>query len=132
MNGANGSQKQALCLSPLPHLWLIDVDGTILLHNGHLTGNEVLLPGVLAFWQKIPDGDAIILLSARPDSYREQTLSWISSRGLRFDHALFDMPVGERVLINDRKASGLQTALAVNLLRNAGLEQFGIHIDPNL
>jgi hypothetical protein len=36
------------------------------------------------------------------------------------------LPVGPRVVINDIKPSGLQTAIAVNLVRNTGL--VGIYV----
>jgi hypothetical protein len=122
----------SLCLSPLPHLWLIDIDGTVVIHNGHLTGQNSLLAGVGTFWKNIPESDTIVLLSARHEVYREPTLAWLSEQGLRFDHALFGLPTGERILINDKKNSGLPTALAVNLARNEGLGDIAVMIDSNL
>ncbi len=110
-----------LSLSRLGHTWLIDVDGTLLAHNGHLHGEDRLLPGVSDFWQQIPADDQIVLLSARAQADRERTLNLLRSHGLRFDHALFGLPTGERILINDRKPSGLITALAVTLTRDQGL-----------
>jgi hypothetical protein len=132
MNVPEMSTKIDLCLSPLPHLWLIDLDGTIVTHNGHLAGQDDLLPGVAAFWKNIPPGDTIVLLSARAASYREETLEWLSHKELRFDHALFGLPTGERILINDKKDSGLLTALAVNLTRDEGLNGIEVMIDANL
>ena len=41
-------------LSSLPKTWLIDIDGTIVKHNGHLNGEDELLSGVLEFFVKIP------------------------------------------------------------------------------
>jgi hypothetical protein len=110
-----------LALSRLGHTWLIDVDGTLVAHNGHLQGNERLLPGVASFWQLIPEDDVIVLLSARAEAFRCRTLDFLQQQGLRFDHALFGLPAGERILINDSKPSGLKTALAVNLERDQGL-----------
>ncbi|MDD5029333.1 MAG: hypothetical protein PHH58_07520 [Rhodoferax sp.] len=121
-----------LCLSPLPHLWLIDIDGTLVTHNGHLSGQECLLDGVQDFWQAIPPGDTIVLLSARQSVWREPTLAWLAAQGLRFNQALFDLPTGERILINDKKDSGLATALALNLKRDAGPGSITVMIDSNL
>jgi hypothetical protein len=42
----------------LGHTWFIDLDGTILKHNGYLTNNDELLPGVKEFWNSIPAGIA--------------------------------------------------------------------------
>ena len=108
-------------LSGLGHTWLIDLDGTILKHNGHKSGGDELLPGVHAFWQRIPQTDFILLLSAREEVHRECTLAFLREAGLRFDHAVFALPQGERVLLNDVKPRGLQTALAINLARDGGL-----------
>ena len=110
-----------LTLSALGHTWLIDLDGTVFKHNGHLAGVDELLPGVREFWAALPPADTVILMSARAECFREQTLANITAAGLRFDHALFNLPHGERILLNDSKPRGLQTAIAVNLRRDAGL-----------
>jgi hypothetical protein len=115
-----------LPLSNLAHTWLIDVDGTILCHNGHKQGGDALLPGVHEFWATIPPGDTIVLMSAREETYREATLAFLEAAGLRFDYALFGLPHGERILINDVKPRGLHTALAVNLRRDGGLAELRI------
>jgi len=121
-----------LTISTLRHTWLIDIDGTVLEHNGHLKDGDSLLPGVREFWANIPQHDAIILLSARDERYREHTLAFMVTEGLRFDGALFGLPTGERVLINDRKNSGLPTAFAVNLPRNVGLGEIQFTMDGSL
>jgi hypothetical protein len=122
----------SLTISTLPHTWLIDLDGTVLAHNGHLNGGDSLLPGVREFWADIPQHDVIILLSARDERYREHTLAFMATEGLRFDGALFGLPNGERVLINDRKNSGLPTAFAVNLARDVGLGEIQFKMDGSL
>lgn len=113
-------------LSRLDHTWLIDIDGTVLAHNGHLTGQDELLPGVRAFWAQIPPGDRIVLLSARKAEERVQTLASFHSAGLRFDDALFGLPTGERILINDTKPAGLVTALAMPVSRDGGLAHLNV------
>lgn len=118
-------------LSALPHTWLIDVDGTILKHNGHKMGGDELLPGVRKFWAAIPEGDVIILLSARTHEEMPATLAFLDECGIRYDHALFNMPKGERVLINDGKPRGLHTAVAMNVLRDVGLGDWNVSIDES-
>lgn len=119
-------------ISTLGHTWLVDIDGTILEHNGYISGEEKLLPGVKEFWDKIPSQDFIILLTARPQSQWKQTLDFIKEQGLRFDHAIFNLPTGERILINDMKPSGLDTAIGINIERNIGLSNLKIELDNNL
>ncbi|WP_130471850.1 hypothetical protein [Candidatus Magnetaquicoccus inordinatus] len=119
-------------LSTLAHTWLIDIDGTLFRHNGHLQGEDELLPGVLDFWKQIPDQDVIMLLSARTEEQKAATLAALSHHGLRFDYAMFALPVGERILINDSKPSGLQTAIAVNPQRDVGMAQWKVQFDEHL
>ncbi len=119
-------------LSPLSHTWLIDIDGTILKHNGHKFNGDQLLPSVKSFWEKIPPEDAVILLSSRKENEKEATLNFLRLHNLRFNHAIFDLPMGERCLINDKKPSGLNTALAINIDRDYGLTDINFQIDTNL
>lgn len=115
-------------LSCLPHTWLIDIDGTVFLHNGHLSGTDEILPGVKEFWNNLPDEDTIILLSARTTKEAEQTIKALNLYELRFDQILFEIPHGERIVINDKKPSGLNTAYALNIERNFGLSKLSMSI----
>ncbi len=121
-----------LVLSRLPHTWLMDVDGTILKHNGHKTGGDELLAGVKDFWDTIPPDDVIVLLSARTQQEMPATLAFLDQQGLRYDHAIFDMPKGERILVNDDKPGGLVTALAVSMPRDRGLVDLQLRIDQTI
>lgn len=117
-------------LSPLAKTWILDVDGTILKHNGHLHGGDVLLDGVKDFYSKISDDDKIILLTARKDEYLEELKMFLMKNKLRYDYILTGMPFGERILVNDRKPSGLNTAYAINKVRDKELNiEFKINED---
>ena len=108
-----------LVLSTLGHTWILDLDGTIVKHNGYKTdGKDTLLPGVAAFLQSIPEKDMIIFLTSRMEKYREKTVRFLKMNHIRFDHIIFDVPYGERILINDSKPSGLSMAVAINCERN--------------
>jgi len=131
MSTSNTPSGISLTLSPLPHLWLIDIDGTIVTHNGHICGQENLLPGVKEFWESIPIIDTIILLTARDVAYTKHTIDLLIKYQLRFDQVISDLPTGERILINDSKVSGLQTAIALNISRNKGLDEIELIIDCN-
>jgi hypothetical protein len=109
-------------LSDLPKTWLVDVDGVIFPHNGHLQDpEETPLPGVLEFFRSLSDDDLVVLLSARAEHFRDQTEGQLARWGIRHDVLLLGLPVGERVLINDDKPRGLRTAWAVSVPRDAGL-----------
>ena len=117
--------------SRLNKTWLLDVDGTLVKHNGYLTGREELLPGTVDFFQKIPESDKIILLTSREAEFKDELIKFLFRHNLRFDHIICDLPPGERILINDSKTSGLKTAYAFNKQRNAPLD-FVWEIDENI
>ena len=121
-----------LHISPLNHTWVLDFDGTLVKHNGYKTGDDEWLPGAVDFLKSIPAGDLVILLTAREEAARERTLAFIKEAGVRVDHVFFQVPMGERILINDTKPSGLVCALTVNPSRNQGLEHLKIVIDQNM
>lgn len=123
---------KSLVLSKLPHTWLIDVDGTVFLHNGHKAGDDQLLPGVKQFWDAIPDHDTIILLSARLPEETALTETALRRCGLRYDQMIFGLPTGERILINDRKPGGLVTAHCVDIKRDEGLQAIGVEISDDI
>ena len=110
-----------LVLSPLPHTWIFDVDGTICIHNGYKNGGDVLLDGVKALFAQIPADDMIILLTSRKAEEKENLIKFMNDNGLRYNHIIFDAPMGERILINDDKPSGLKMAYAVNKKRDTSL-----------
>ena len=109
-------------LSTLAHTWFIDLDGTILKHEGlWRDGRDSLLPGVLEFFSSLPEQDVVIFTTAREEYFREATMVELQRLGItRHDHIIFGLPVGERIVINDIKESGLRTAIAWNVERNRG------------
>ena len=111
-----------LKISPLGHTWILDLDGTIVKHNGYkLDGYDTLLDGALAFLNNVPKGDMIVFITSRTEDYREMTETFLRNNRIWYDHIIFNAPYGERILVNDCKPSGLNTALAVNVER----DQFG-------
>jgi hypothetical protein len=126
------SQSIKINLSRLKHTWLIDLDGTLLKHNAHKKNNDELLSGVIEFWEAIPSTDIIILLSARAEEERVPTLNFLATQSLRYDHTIFGLPTGERILINDEKPSGLTTAVSINIKRDIGLSNLSVNIDNTL
>ena len=120
-----------LKLSSLPKTWIFDLDGTILVHNGYKNGGDRILPGVKEFFDKIPETDHILILTARKEEVLESTIRFLKDNGIRYNNILADIPFGERILLNEMKDSGLKTAYAVNLKRDEGLN-FSVYVDEDL
>lgn len=111
--------NRKITLSPLGHTWILDLDGTLVKHNGYKEGGDVLLPGAKEFIESLPEGDMVVIVTARKEEYREITEKFLKENGIRYDHIIFDAPYGERVVINDKKPSGLPVSVAVNTDRDA-------------
>ena len=120
-----------LKLSSLPKTWIIDLDGTILKHNGYKEGKDKLLKGVKEFFDVIPNEDTIIILTSRETKYTDQTINFLKQNKIRYDHIIFNIPYGERILINDKKETGLITAYAINKERNSPFD-INFEIDEDL
>ncbi len=117
------SMKKKITLSALGKTWVLDLDGTVVVHNGYLAdGKDTLLSGAKTFLDAIPEGDMIIFLTSRKKDYAELTERFLKEHDIRYDAILYEAPYGERILINDRKPSGLATAFAVNTERNVFCE----------
>jgi len=121
-----------LTLSSLGHTWILDLDGTVLKHNGYkLDGRDSLLDGAEQFMKGLPDGDMVVFVTSRTLEYKEQTESFLTEHGIRYDHVIYNAPYGERILINDRKPSGLHMAVAVNAERDEMVD-IRIKVDETL
>lgn len=108
-----------LILSTLPKTWVFDLDGTLLKHNGYkIDGYDTVLEGAAEYLQTIPLTDKIVIFTSRTDEYKQMTLDFLAGQGIRYDEILFNMPMGERILINDRKPSGIDMSIAMNIDRD--------------
>lgn len=111
--------SQIVELSSLSKTWILDLDGTIVKHNGYIIdGFDTLLPNIERLLCNIQKEDTVILLTARSHKFAVTTKEFLRKNNIRYNYILFDMPHGERIVINDNKASGLKTAVAVNTDRN--------------
>jgi hypothetical protein len=120
-----------LVLSPLGHTWFLDLDGTLVKHNGHLTdGEDTLLPGADALLSQIPADDLVVIVTSRAEAYREATEQFLADRRIRYDHIIFEAPFGERIVVNDAKPSGLRTAVSVSVRRDQG-PQMTVTVDES-
>ena len=121
-----------LTLSPLGHTWILDLDGIIVKHNGHkIDGYDTLLDGAAEFLCSIPDGDMIVIITSRTLDYKEQTERFLTEKHIRYNQIIFEAPYGERIVVNDRKPSGLNMAVAINLERNREVD-LKVEVNENL
>lgn len=118
-----------LVVSSLSHTWILDLDGTIVKHNGYkIDGEDSFLPGAKEFMERIPQGDMVVFLTSRTEDYRELTELFLRKNNIKYDYIIFGAPYGERILINDRKPGGLNMSVAINSQRDIWC---GIHVNVN-
>lgn len=121
-----------LVLSPLAHTWILDLDGTIVKHNGYkIDGSDSFLGGAKEFLAQIPERDMVIFLTSRQEDSREETERFLAENGVRYEYIIFGVPYGERILMNDRKPSGLQMGIALSRERDV-FENLQVMIDEGL
>lgn len=106
----------------------LDIDGTLVKHESpHITSlpshkMDVLTGTIdrLLEWNK--KGFVIILTTGRRESSREMTVKQLQEAGIFYDQLVMGVGRGVRILINDNKPDGTQTAHAINIPRNTGIE----------
>lgn len=113
------SMESKYIMSTLPKTWIFDLDGTLLKHNGYkIDGIDTILPGALEYLATIPNEDRIVILTSRTDEYKDMTIAFLKDNNIRYDDIIFNIPFGERIVVNDRKPSGIDMAYALNLDRD--------------
>ncbi|MBR1910820.1 MAG: hypothetical protein IJ828_00530 [Treponema sp.] len=119
-------------LSALPKTWILDLDGSVVRHNGYkVDGHDTLLPGAKEFFGAIGSRDMVIFVTSRTQDCAEQTERFLSDNGIRFEHIIYGAPYGERILVNDDKPSGLCMAYAFAKKRD-GVEFPSFTVDSSL
>ena len=82
-------------LSPMPKTWILDLDGTIVVHDGpYILGHDKFLPGAKEFLDGISEDDMIIFLTARGEWEKEHTLRFLKENHVRYDHIIFGAGAG--------------------------------------
>lgn len=115
----NNKTSNSIIMSTLPKTWIFDLDGTLLKHNGYkIDGIDTLLVGAKEYIDSIPEEDFILILTSRTDEYKEMTIAFLKENDIRYNEILFNMPMGERIVVNDRKPSGIEMAVAINTDRD--------------
>lgn len=105
-----------------PKTWFIDLDGTLVVHNGYKNDGDVLLDGVTNFFNSLPKDDFIIITTARNKKYKKQTIDFLNKNNIKYNKIIFDLPTGERILVNDKKPDGTLTSYSINVDRNSEIK----------
>ena len=104
-----------------------DIDGTLLKFRddfGTSMNYAEPLPGAVQEtieWHR--KGYKVILVTGRPEPFRERTESQLQRFGIIYDQLIMGVGSGPRYLINDKNDKGKPTAFAINLKRNQGLSE---------
>jgi len=110
-----------------PKTIICDIDGTIAVHTkpdkaANPKTKIKLLPGTLEkFLEWDGKGYNIILITGRKESLRNSTEKQLMEAGIFYDKLIMGVGGGQRVLINDMKEDGSETATAISLPRNKGI-----------
>ena len=68
-----GIEEKLLTLSTLHHTWVLDLDGTVVKHNGYkIDGYDSFLEGAEEFLKNIDKNDMIIFLTSRTAEMKER------------------------------------------------------------
>lgn len=115
-----------------PKTVFCDIDGTLLPHTGNIIDNIYTSEPLKNVINTIRQWDTlnykIILTTGRQESTRKQTEKQLLDVGIVYSELIMGLPNGPRVLINDKKTHGVEnTAYAINLVRNGGLENVDLH-----
>jgi len=119
-------------VSGLGKTWIFDIDGTVVKHNGYKTDKkDSLLKNAAEFFKNISHDDMVIFITSRSEEFKEITEGFLKENNIRFDSIIYNAPFGERILINDKKISGLNTAIALNTNRDEFFKTV-FQVDENL
>lgn len=119
-------------MSSLGKTWILDLDGTIVKHNGYkIDGQDTFLDGAEEFLKSISEDDIIVFITSRTEDYSDITEEFLKKSGIRYNYIIYGAPYGERILMNDDKNSGLAMAYAFRTKRDR-FPDIKVIIDKNL
>lgn len=104
----------------------LDIDGTLVIHKKNLCRMiteplEVIYGVHEKFLEWRAKDYYIILTTARPEGVRSSLERQLNEAGIFYDKLVMGLPVGPRVLVNDKKPDGTITAYAYSIERDSGI-----------
>ena len=122
-----------IVMSNMNKTWILDLDGTIVKHNGYKDdGFDTLIPGADKLLSQIGDDDMVIFITSRKkNECGKMTEEFLHANNIRYDHIIYEAPYGERILINDNKPSGLRMSYAFAPKRDE-MADIDIKVDDTL
>ena len=60
----------------------------------------------------------VVFLTSRKEDVMNDTVDFLRANHIRYNYIIWGAPYGERIIVNDKKPSGLETAIAINTPRN--------------
>ena len=100
-----------------------DIDGTLLKfsEDSGFMDNTMPLKGVVdATLQWHIKGYKVILVTGRPEPYRQRTEEQLQEVGIMYDQLVMGVGTGPRYLINDVNPEGKQTSFGISVAKNEG------------
>jgi len=105
-----------------PRTWFIDFDGTLVAHSSHMRDEDHILEGTKDFFMSfVKENDYVVITTARGEDHKGRVEGFLAKNDIRFDLVLCGLPTGPRILVNDSKPCGTQTAYSYNLERDKGI-----------
>lgn len=106
--------------------YFIDLDGTLVRHHHDPKDYPAvaeILPGALKWLFSLVEQNAfLILTTGRSKREANPVIKQLKKLGIKFNAALFDLPVGIRLLVNDDAYDGECKAFAIRHKRNGAWE----------
>ena len=121
-------------MSCLSKTWFFDVDGVLVKHNGYLNGGDQWLENSLEFLNssRISPEDKVILTTSRQEKDLNFLIEELNNKGIKIYSVITGLPHGERIVVNDKKPSGLRTSFSISVDRDAGTKDVVIANNPTL
>jgi len=108
--------------------FFVDIDGTLVKYRKFDELSTAILTPISEVIDYVNDqynsGAVIIITTARPESFRNYTMSELEKIGVKFHQLVMDCGRGTRVILNDKdpEQPEIQRAVGINLDRNMGFQ----------